>query len=120
MTGDDPDGVYECSCGEDGAKYHGFALKVAVPDKAALLDCITPVLFDKGCLLANKALKMYMALGRRTLATIGTQELYNNLPFPAWRSALPLVPKGLKKDGLDEVWNYTWSSHGLETTRSSL
>lgn len=32
-------------------------------------------------------------------------ELQKNPPFPTWRSALPLVPSGLKKDGLDEVWN---------------
>ena len=80
MTGDDPDGVYECSCSNSGAEYHGFALKVDIPAKVALLECITPALFDKGRLLANKALKMYM-------------ELYNNPPFPAW------------KDGLDVLWN---------------
>ena len=105
MTGDDPDGVYECDCKPDGIMYHGFSLKMDIPSKVALLECITPEMFSKGRLLANKCLKMYLALGRRTLATIGTQELHDNPPFPAWRSALPLVPKGLKKDGLDEVWN---------------
>ena len=80
MTGDDPDGVYECDCKPDGTMYHGFSLKVEIPSKRALLECITPELFSKGRLLANKCLKMYM-------------ELHNNHPFPAW------------KDGLDEVWN---------------
>ena len=57
-----------------------FSLKVEIPSKRALLECITPELFSKGRLLANKCLKMYA-------------ELQKNPPFPAW------------KDGLDEVWN---------------
>ena len=80
MTGDDPNGVYECDCKPDGTMYHGFSLKVEIPSKVALLGCITPEMFSKGRLLSNKCLKMYM-------------ELHNNPPFPAW------------KDGLDEVWN---------------
>ena len=80
MTGDDADGVYECECRPDGTMYHGFALKVEVPKGLAILECITPEIFSKGRLLANKCLKMYA-------------ELYDNPPFPAW------------KDGLDEVWN---------------
>ena len=80
LTGDDPDGVYECDCGPDGAMYHGFSLKVDIPSKAAILECITPDVFSKGLLLANKCLKMY-------------SELHKNPPFPAW------------KDGLDELWN---------------
>ena len=80
MTVDDSDGVYECDCKPDGTMYHGFSLKVEIPSKSALLECITPELFAKGRLLANKCLKMYM-------------ELHNNPPFPAW------------KNGLDEVWN---------------
>ena len=67
-------------CKPDGTMYHGFSLKVEIPSKRALLECITPEMFSKGRLLANKCLKMYM-------------ELHNNPPFPAW------------KDGLDEVWN---------------
>ena len=67
-------------CKPDGTMYHGFSLKVGVPSKVALLEYITPEMFTKGRLLANKCLKMYM-------------ELHNNPPFPAW------------KDGLDEVWN---------------
>ena len=80
MKGDDPDGVYECDCRPDGTMYHGFSLKVEIPSKVALLECLTPELFSKGRLLVNKCLKMYM-------------ELHNNPPFPAW------------KDGLDDVWN---------------
>ena len=80
MTGDDPDGVCECDCKPDGTMYHGFSLKVEIPSKVALLECITPEMFSKGRLLANKCLKMYT-------------ELQKNPPFPAW------------KDGLDEVWN---------------
>ena len=80
MTGDDPDGVYECDCRPDGTMYHGFSLKVEVPSKVAILECITPEIFSKGRLLANKCLKMY-------------SELLKNPPFPAW------------KDGLDELWN---------------
>ena len=80
MTGDDPDGVYECDCRPDGTMYHGFSLKVVVPSGIAILEYITPEIFSKGRLLANKCLKMYL-------------ELQNNPPFPAW------------KDGLDEVWN---------------
>lgn len=80
MTGDDPDGVYECDCRPDGTMYHGFSLKAAAPSKAAILECITPEMFSKGRLLVNKCLKMYM-------------ELQKNPPFPAW------------KDGFDEVWN---------------
>lgn len=53
---------------------------VEVPSKVAILECITPEMFSKGRLLANKCLKMY-------------PELLKNPPFPAW------------KDGLDEVWN---------------
>ena len=60
--------------------YHGFSLKVEIPSKRALLECITTELFAKGRLLVNKCLKMYM-------------ELHNNPLFPAW------------KDGLDELWN---------------
>lgn len=67
-------------CKPDGTMYHGFALKVEVPKGLAILECITPEIFYKGRLLANKCLKMYA-------------ELYDNPPFPAW------------KDGLDEVWN---------------
>ena len=80
MTGEDPDGVYECDCKPDGTMYHGFSLKVEVPKGLAILECITPGLFSKGRLLANKCLKMYT-------------ELQMNPPFPAW------------KDGLDELWN---------------
>lgn len=80
MMCDDPDGVYECDCKPDGTMYHGFSLKVEITSKRALLECITPEMFSKGRLLANKCLKMYM-------------ELHNNPPSPAW------------KDGLDEVWN---------------
>ena len=80
MTGDDADGVYECECKPDGTMYHGFALKVEVPKGLAILESITPEIFSKGRLLANKCLKMYL-------------ELHDNPPFPAW------------KDGLDEVWN---------------
>ena len=80
MTGDDADGVYECECKPDGTMYHGFSLKVEVPKGLAILECITPEIFSKGRLLANKCLKMYL-------------ELHDNPPFPAWR------------DGLDEVWN---------------
>ena len=80
MTGDDADGVYECECKPDGTMHHGFALKVELPKGLAILECITPEIFYKGRLLANKCLKMYA-------------ELYDNPPFPAW------------KDGLDEVWN---------------
>ena len=80
MTGDDPDGVYECDCRPDGTMYHGFSLKVEVPSKVAILECISPEMFAKGRLLANKCLKMY-------------SELIKNPPFPAW------------KDGLDELWN---------------
>lgn len=61
MTGDDPDGVYECDCKPDGTMYYGFSLKVEIPSKRALLECITPEMFFKGRLLANKCLKMYMA-----------------------------------------------------------
>ncbi len=80
MTGDDPDDVYECDCKPDGTMYHGFSLKVAIPSKVALLECITPDMFSKGRLLANKCLKMYL-------------ELQKKPPFPAW------------KDGLNELWN---------------
>ena len=80
MTGDDPDGVYECDCRPDGTMYHGFALQVEVPSQVAVLECISPEMFAKGRLLANKCLKMYL-------------ELHNIPPFPAW------------KDGLDELWN---------------
>ena len=80
MTGDDPDGVFECACGPDGTMYHGFSLKVEIPKEVAILECITPEMFSKGRLLANKCLRMYI-------------ELQKNPPFPAW------------KDGLDEVWN---------------
>jgi len=80
MTGDDPDGVYECDCRTDAAVYHGFSLKVEIPSRVAILECITPEIFSKGRLLANKCLKMY-------------SELRKNPPFPAW------------KDGLDELWN---------------
>ena len=66
-------------CKPDGTMYHGFSLKVDIPSKRALLECITPEIFSKGRLLANKCLKMYM-------------ELHNNPPFPAW------------KDGLGEVF----------------
>ena len=48
--------------------------------KVAILECISPEIFSKGWLLANKCLKMY-------------SELIKNPPFPAW------------KDGLDEFWN---------------
>lgn len=95
MTGDDPDGVYECDCKPDGTMYHGFSLKVEILSKRALLECITPEIFSKGRLLANKCLRIYM-------------ELHNNPPFPAWRSASrkgDACSVGLKKDGLDEVWN---------------
>lgn len=80
MTRDDPDGVYECNCSPDGTMYHGFALNVKVPYKLAILECISPEMFSKGRLLANKCLKMH-------------SELLKNPPFPAW------------KDGLDELWN---------------
>ncbi len=80
MTGDDPDDVYKCDCKPDGTMYHGFSLKVEIPSKVALLECITPEIFTKGRLLANKCLKMYL-------------ELQKNPPFPAW------------KDGLNELWN---------------
>lgn len=80
LTGDDPDGVYECDCRPDGTMYHGFSLKVEVPSKVAILECISPEIFSKGRLLANKCLKMY-------------SELIKNPPFPAW------------KNGLDELWN---------------
>ncbi len=80
MTGDDPDDVYECDCKPDGIMYHGFSLKVEIPSKVALLECITPEIFNKGRLLANKCLKIYL-------------ELQKNPPFPAW------------KDGLNELWN---------------
>ena len=80
MTGDDPDGVYECDCGADGPMYHGFSLNAEIPSQVGILECITPEIFTKGRLLANKCLKMY-------------RELLKNPPFPAW------------KDGLDEVWN---------------
>ena len=60
--------------------YHGFLQKVEIPVQTAILECITPKLFSKGRLLANKCLTMYM-------------EIHDNPPFPAW------------KDGLDEVWN---------------
>ena len=80
MTGDDPDGIYECDCQSDGTLYHGFSLKTKIPTNRAILECITPELFDKGRFLANKCLKMYT-------------ELQKNPPFPAWR------------DGLDDVWN---------------
>lgn len=93
MTGDVPNGVYECSCGEDGAKYHSFSLKTAVPKNLALVESISKDVFDNGRLLANKSLKMYHVIVQRTLATKGTQELHSNPPFPAW------------KDGLDDVWN---------------
>ena len=92
----------------DGIMYHGFSLKVAIPSKVAFLDCITPELFSKGRLLANKCQKMYMVIELRSLATNGTQELHNNPPFPAWRSASrkgDACSVGLKKDGLDDVWN---------------
>ena len=80
MTGEDQDGVYECECKPDGTMYHGFALKAEVPKGLAILECITPELFSKGRMLANKCLKIYL-------------ELQKNPPFPAW------------KDGLDEVRN---------------
>ena len=67
-------------CRPDGTMYHGFSLKVAVLSKVAILECISPEIFTKGRLLANKCLKMY-------------SELLKNPPFPAW------------KDGLDELWN---------------
>lgn len=92
----------------DGTLYHGFSLKVEIPSKAAFLECITPEMFSKGRLLANKCLKMYMVIGIHSLATSGTQELHNNPPFPAWRSASrrgDACSVGLKKDGLNEVWN---------------
>lgn len=66
-------------CKPDGTMNHGFSLKVEILSKRALLECITPEMFSKGRLLANKCLKMYM-------------ELHNNPPFPAW------------KEGLDEVF----------------
>lgn len=80
ITGGDPDRVYECDCKPDGTMYHGFAVNAEIPAKMAILECITPEMFSKGRLLANKCLKMYT-------------ELQKNPPFPAW------------KDGLDEVWN---------------
>ena len=80
MTGDDPDGVYESDCKPGDTMYHGFSLKVEVPAKLAILECITPEMFSKGRFLANKCLKMY-------------SELHNNPPFPAW------------KDGLNDLWN---------------
>lgn len=80
MTCDDADRVYECECKPDGTIYHGFALKIEVPSQTAIIERITPEIFSKGCLLANKCLKMYL-------------ELHDNPPFPAW------------KDGLDKVWN---------------
>lgn len=80
MMGDDPDGVYECDCGPDGTMYHGFTLKAKVPSKVAILECISPEIFSKGRLLANKCLKMY-------------SEFIKNPPFPGW------------KDGLNELWN---------------
>lgn len=80
MTGNDPDKVYECDCCPDGTIYHGFSLNVEIPSNVGILECITPEIFSKGRLLANKCLKMHL-------------ELYNNPPFPAW------------KDGLNEVWN---------------
>ena len=67
-------------CRSDRTMYHGFSLKVEVPSKVAILECITPEMFSKGRLLANKCLKMY-------------SELLKNPPFPAW------------KDGLNELWN---------------
>ncbi len=80
MTDDDPDGVYECECQPDETMYHGFALKTDVPSQLAIVECITPEIFSKGRLLANKCLEIYF-------------ELQKNPPFPAW------------KPGLDEVWN---------------
>jgi len=60
--------------------YHGFSLKVEVPSQTAIIEFITPEIFSKGRMLANKCLKMYL-------------ELHNNPLFPAW------------KDGLNEIWN---------------
>ena len=72
MTGDDPDGVYECVCKPDGTMYHGVSLKVDEPSKVAILDCIIPERFSKGRLQANKCLRIY-------------SELLKNPPFPAWK-----------------------------------
>ena len=69
MTGDDPDGVYECDCRPDGTMYHGFSLKVTVPSKVAILECISPEMFAKGRLLANKCLKMYSELIKNLLSS---------------------------------------------------
>ena len=93
MTGDDPDGVYECDCRPDGTMYHGFALKVEVPKGLAILECITPEIFSKWRLLANKCLKMYSELYDRSNSVRLLPAGRKNPPFPAW------------KDGLDEVWN---------------
>lgn len=90
----------------DGIMYHGFSLKVAIPSKVTLLECITPEMFSKGRLLANKFMKMYMVIELCSLATNETQEIYINSPFPAWCSAFrkgDACSVGLKKDGLDEV-----------------
>lgn len=52
MTGDDPDGVFDCDCKPGETMYHGFSLNVKVPPRVAILDCITSEVFSKGRLFS--------------------------------------------------------------------
>lgn len=79
LKGDDEDGVYDLRIGPNG-ELRGFGVYAEIPEDKSIIECITPEMFDKGRLLANKNLKM-------------VNELQSNPPFPAW------------KDGLNEVWN---------------
>ena len=68
------------STDEDGTKIYGFGMLIEDPQGESLPLTIDNDLMGAGRTLVNKVLAVY-------------HELYNNPPFPAW------------KTGLEEIWN---------------
>lgn len=81
LYGEDPDGVKRVqTIDEDGNKLDAFGIILDCQENESLLFTIDQDLKESARMLVNKVLAVY-------------HELYNNPPFPAW------------KTGLEEIWN---------------
>lgn len=79
---EDEDGIRQASVLDwtGNKEFDAFCLLVDVPERIALIDCLSPKVRITAGTLLNKCLDIY-------------NELHHNPPFPAW------------KQGLDELWN---------------
>ncbi len=81
LYGKDPDGIMHVrTVDEDGSKIDAFGIPLEYQEGESLLYCIDKELVETARTLVNKVLTVY-------------HELYDNPPFPAW------------KTGLEEIWN---------------